>query len=229
MNNNELRMARLGKGLDQKQAAAKLGISQPYLSQLETGSREVPEHVARRALQIYDMPATGIPVNEQMKRLRPVDGDALARLLAALGYPGFAYLKPARLKNPAEVLLRALAARNLDGRLAEALPWLPLAYPDLDWRWLADEARRHELQNRLGYVTNVARRVAEMRGERDKAAKLRAEEERLESARLYREDTLCQESMAEAERRWLRENRPPEAVHWRVFSDLQPEHLSYAR
>jgi transcriptional regulator with XRE-family HTH domain len=229
MNNKDLQIARRGRGWSQKEAAAKLRLSQPYLSQLETGKREVPDHVARRALRVFDMSATWLPVKEQVKRLRPAAGDTLAHLLAALGYPGFGYLKPTRPKNPAEVLLKALAARDLDGRLAEALPWLPLNYPDLDWQWLADEAKKHELQNRLGYVINVARKVAERRGEDNKATKLRQQEVRLESARLFREDTLCQESMTEAEKRWLQNNRPPEAVHWRVFTDLLPEHLSYAK
>jgi hypothetical protein len=43
-----------------------------------------------------------------------------------------------------------------------------------------------------------------------------------------REDTLCHESMTEAERRWLRERRPEEARHWNLLTGLVPEHLSYA-
>src|SRR5204862_2965596 len=44
----------------------------------------------------------------------------------ALGYPGFTHLRPRRwaLKNPAEVLLAALAQDDLEPRLVEALPWL---------------------------------------------------------------------------------------------------------
>jgi hypothetical protein len=42
----------------------------------------------------------------------------------------------------------------------------------------------------------------------------------LERSRLMREDTLCHESLTEAERRWLRKNRPAEAKHWRLLTDL---------
>jgi hypothetical protein len=61
------------------------------------------------------------------------DNENLASDLAALGYPGLSYLKPKRTKGPAEVLLSALRAKNLDARLVEALPWVLLAYSDLDW------------------------------------------------------------------------------------------------
>lgn len=155
------------------------------------------------------MSATALPVKRSIKKLQPAAGDNLASLLATLGYPGFAYLNPGRLKNPAEVLLKALAAKDLDGRLAEALPWVPFNYTDLDWQWLVREAKVHDLQNRLGYVTNVARIVAERLGEYDKAAKLRAQAAKLERSRLVRQDTLCRESMTEAEKRWLQNNRPP--------------------
>jgi transcriptional regulator with XRE-family HTH domain len=228
MTGNQLRTARKSKGWDQKEAATKLGLSQPYLSQLERGQRSVPGHVARKALKLLEMPATTLPVKLRTKEVRPIAGDTLASQLAALGYPGFAYLQPSRQKNPAEVLLRALAAGNLDGRLAEALPWVPFRYPDLDWQWLVREAKVNDLQNRLGYVTSVARRMAERVGDRTRAAKLRRQEAALEASRLLREDTLCQASMTEAEKRWLQSNRPPEAEHWRLLTDLLPEHLNHA-
>ena len=60
-----------------------------------------------------------------------------ARELAALGYPGFAYLKTQARRNPAGVLLDALNEPDLDARVAEGLPWLALNYVDLDWDWLS--------------------------------------------------------------------------------------------
>jgi hypothetical protein len=74
----------------------------------------------------------------------------------------------------------------------------------------------------------VARRLAELRGEREKAALLATEESRLERSRLAREDTLCHESLTEAEKKWLRKNRPPEARHWGLLTDLSPERLDHA-
>ena len=69
----------------------------------------------------------------------------------------YLYLKAEHTKNPAEVLLLALRFKNLDARLTEALPWVLLEYPDLDWKWLVSQAKANELQNKLGFLTNVAR------------------------------------------------------------------------
>jgi hypothetical protein len=38
-------------------------------------------------------------------------------------------------------LLDALNESNLDARVAEALPRLPLAYGDMDWGWLVRNAK----------------------------------------------------------------------------------------
>ena len=53
-------------------------------------------------------------------------------------------------------------------------------------------------------------------------------EKELELSRLAAETTLGRESMPEAEKRWLRENRPPEAKHWNVLSSLTASELPYA-
>jgi hypothetical protein len=66
-------------------------------------------------------------------------------------------------RNPAEVVLSALRAKNLDTRLAEVLPWVLLKHPDLDWEWLVRAAKVNDLQNKLGFLRNVARRLAELR------------------------------------------------------------------
>jgi hypothetical protein len=154
--------------------------------------------------------------------------DALASDLAALGYPGLTYLKSRRKRNPAEVLLTALMAENLETRLAEALPWLVLEHPDLDWEWMVRAAKVNDLQNKLGFVTNVARRLAEKVDKLETVALLREKESVLEKSRLAREDTLCHDSLTQAERRWLQSNRSDEAKHWNLLTDLTPEHLSHA-
>jgi hypothetical protein len=157
------------------------------------------------------------------------DEDARALELASLGYPGLSHLRPGReKKNPAEVLLSALSARDLDSRLVEALPWVLLNYPDLDWEGLMTAARASDLQNRLGFVTSIARRLAEMSGEGAKAALLGRREAELEQSRLEREDTLCHDSLTESEKRWLRERRSEDAKRWGLLADLSPEHLHYA-
>lgn len=229
MTAEELRSGREQKGWTQEQASLRLGVSQPYLSLLEKGSRSVPKALARKATRMYGLSPSTLPVESSLERLTPVNEDMLAVELAALGYPGFAYLRSGHKKNPAEVLASALSNADLDSRLTEALPWVLLHYPNLDWQWLVKAVKLHDLQNRLGFVTNVARRLAEGLGEAETAAVLAGQEATLEPSRLMREDTLCHESLSEAERRWLRSNRPPEAQHWNLLTDLSPQHLSHAR
>jgi transcriptional regulator with XRE-family HTH domain len=228
MTGRHLKSGREQKGWSQEYAASRLGVSQPYLSMLERDERRVPEQLARKAASLYRMSAAVLPTTLAWDSVRPADKDALAMDLAALGYPGLSYLKPKRKRNPAEVLLSALSARDLDVRLTEALPWVLLKFPDLDWQWLVAAAKLNDLQNRLGFVTGVARRLAEMSGDGDTAALLGRREAALERSRLMREDTLCHDSLTETERRWLRKNRPEEARHWGLLTDMSPEHLSHA-
>jgi hypothetical protein len=194
---------------------------------LERDERRVPEQLARKAAGLYRMSAAVLPTTLAWDNVRPTDEDTLAQDLAALGYPGLSYLKSKRKKNPAEVLLSALSARDLDVRLTEALPWVLLKFPDLDWQWLVAAAKFNDLQNRLGFVTGVARRLAEMSGDRDTAELLGRQEGVLERSRLMREDTLCHDSLTKTERQWLRENRSEEARHWGLLTDMSPEHLSH--
>ncbi len=121
----------------------------------------------------------------------------------------------------------SIKCETSESRVAEALPWLLLKYLDLDWDSLVSAAKARDLQNRLGLVTCVARRVAEKRGEKNKVELLRKQERVLERSRLFLEDTLCNDSLTRAERRWLETNRPDEAKHWRALTDLSAEHLSY--
>jgi hypothetical protein len=134
-----------------------------------------------------------------------------------------------RKRNPAAVLVSALLSNDLETRAVEALPWLVLQYPDLDWEWVLTEVKLRDLQNRLGFVVGLARELAAARenAEETRAALSRVAA-RLERARLVREDTLCQENLSAAEREWLRKTRPPAAAHWNVLSDLRPEALPYA-
>jgi hypothetical protein len=155
--------------------------------------------------------------------------DTLARSLSSLGYPAFAYLRAgAPRRNPAEVLLSALAMDDCEARLVEALPWLLLEF-DLDSSWLARQARLHNLQNRLGFVVNLARQVAETNPRyHHRAADLRRLERELERSRLAAEDTLCNSSLGSAHRAWLRQARPPEAAAWNLLTDWGLQHLRYA-
>jgi hypothetical protein len=148
--------------------------------------------------------------------------------LAALGYPGFSYLRVRRRRNPAEVLLEALNEPNLDSRVAEGLPWVALAYVDMDWEWLVRNAKLRDRQNRLGFALSLAREVSEGKKESERTRKLRSCLEVLESARLAREDTFCHDSMTQAERAWLREHRSLSAAHWNLLTDMKGENPAHA-
>ena len=125
-------------------------------------------------------------------------------------------------------LYGALAQDELEPRLVEALPWLVLRYPDLEWSWVVREAKVRDLQNRLGFVVTLARQLATRARDEDKARSLRDLEAQLERSRLVREDTLCRASLTEAERRWLLEHRPHAAKHWNLLTDWTADALRYA-
>ena len=226
MKAEQFKAGRERAGLTQVQAARRLGVSQPYLSQLERGDRPVTEELARRAATAYRLPATAWPLPEDAVQ-QVTDPDRLARRLAGLGYPGFAHLRGEK-ANPAAVLLEALRQPDLEVRLAEALPWVVLAYPELDWDWLVPKAKLLNLQNRLGFVVAMARAAAARRSNETARAALAAVEQQLEHARLAREDTLCRESMLAAERRWLVTARPELARHWNLLTGLTVEQLFHA-
>lgn len=228
MDHDQLRLGRVSTGLTQVQAAARLGLSQPYLSQLERGRRAVTPGVARAAARLYRLPASALPTPSEPPRGR-AERDGLARQLSALGYPGFGYVRPNSPANPALVVLEALSEDRLDARVSEALPWVLLQYPELDWTWLVSHAKLRNLQNRLGFLVGLARELAEGRADRPAAAaRLQEVEGELEKARLAAETTLGRELMPPAERAWLRVNRPSQARRWNVLTSLSPEQLNYA-
>jgi transcriptional regulator with XRE-family HTH domain len=220
----ELREARRERGWTQEALAVRLGVSQAYVCLLERGRRRVPRRLAERLVTLLELPLSALPVGAQPVPLR---ADEAPGALGALGYPGFAYVRGGRQLNPAELLLRVLRARDVDARVVEALPWMLLRYPNLDWPWLLRETKASDLQNRLGFLLGVARELAELRGEPNAARELAAQERALEGSRLQREDTF-RDSMTEAERRWLRDHRPAQAAHWNVLSAMTAIELARA-
>jgi len=179
-----------------------------------------------KAVRSLDLRPTELPSSVSSYKITKVSDDQLTADLAALGYKGFSHWKPSRRKNPADVLLSALNAADRDARLMEALPWLVLAFPDMNWNDVVRVAKMHDLQNRLGFIVSVARALAEQRHDETTAEQLARREADLEPSMLAREDTLCHDSMTNAERRWLADNRPANAKHWRVLAGLRPEHLN---
>ncbi len=122
MNRLELKPTRKQRGWTQAKTAAYLGVSQSYLALLEGGKRQPGPKLARKAVKMLKLSATALPLPERLPMR--VDSQRLAQQLGSLGYLGFAYLRATKKRNPAEVLLTALAQENLESRLTEALPWL---------------------------------------------------------------------------------------------------------
>jgi transcriptional regulator with XRE-family HTH domain len=215
-------------GLTQVAAARALHVSQPYLSQLETGLRVASVGLARKAAKLYELPPTALPLPEPL-HIRGVPPEELQRQLASLGYPGFEHVRFKAVSNPVEVVLNALVKPDLDTRLVEALPWVLSAYTDLNWEWLRDRAKCNNAQNRLGYLVHLAEQTARAWPGRQGAVQVLSRwEKELEEARLAREGTLCRDSMPESERTWLRSNRPEAAIHWSLLTSLTAGQLPYA-
>lgn len=227
MNGQELREARLQKDWTQQQAAERLGVTQAYLSMLEHGRRVLPHSLARRAVEVLHAPPTTLPLSDA--RLSTLHGsEKLRSELAGLGYPGFAHLRVRARRNPAEILLTALNESDLDTRVAEGLPWVALRYADMDWDWLVQNAKLFDRQNRLGFVTTLAFQLASKSREPHRSRRLKEYVGVLDRSRLVREDTFCHDSLTETERKWLRLNRPPEAKHWNLLTDMKAENLPHA-
>jgi transcriptional regulator with XRE-family HTH domain len=225
MTGAELKSARKASSWTQAQAALRLGVTQAYLSMIERGERAVSSELASRTVEVLEVPATALPLTEYQSHVR--DAGFFQAMLGTLGYPGFAYLRGAARQNPAELLMEALDSDDLDSRVTEALAWLPLAYPHLNWGWLTANAKLRDRQNRLGFVVALARQAAERDGSSQLEQELGTRVAKLEPSRLAKEDTLCRESMTHAERTWLREHRPKLAEHWNLLTDLTVEQLDH--
>jgi hypothetical protein len=193
---------------------------------LERGVRPVTSRLATQAQKAFDLPATALPL--ETTEVRFVGESELRSDLGALGYPGFSYLRGKPTHNPAQLLFCALNQPDVDTRVVEALPWLTYTYADMNWDWLHNNSKLHDRQNRLGFVVSLATELAEKAGDSMRTQKLTGSRSLLERSRLVQEDTLCHDSMTKAERKWLRANRPPEAKHWNLLTDLDVRNLAYA-
>jgi transcriptional regulator with XRE-family HTH domain len=226
MTGSDLKDARERAKCTQAQAASKLGLTQAYLSMLERGLRPVTSRLVAEAQRVFKLPPTALPL--ETVNVPTVSESELRSDLGALGYPGFSYLRGKPKRNPAQLLFSALDYPDLDPRLVEALPWLTYTFAHMNWDWLLSNAKLHDRQNRLGFVVTLAGKLADQAADSTRAERLTGSRVLLERSRLVQEDTLCHDSMTQVERKWLRTNRPPEARHWNLLTDLEVRHLVYA-
>lgn len=231
MSGADLKTAREEAGCTQARLAERLGVTQAYVSLMEAGKRCMPDHLRRRAVSVLGLAPTCLPMAVPRASDRTTTDTRLEQGLARLRYPGLQYRrKPGARQNPAELLLLALAADDLDPRLAEGLPWLLLRFEGYDTEELVRRAKSLDLQNRLGFTVSLARRVAESSPAfRNRQHDLEKLEQALEPSRLAREDTYGRKETSARMREWLKSNRSPDAEHWNLLSDLKPEHLPYAQ
>ena len=231
MNGVVLKAAREKAGWTQARLAKRLGVTQAYLSLMESGKRRVPLRLAHRLARVLELPPTMLPVmTRPVSKDRPTN-DWFEAQLARLSYPGFAHRKRrGAVRHPAEVLLAALAFDELEPRLVEALPWLLLHYEGFDLERLVADAKAQDLQNRLGFTVALARQVAERKEVFERRLpELRHFEAALEPSRLARKETFGQGHTHERLREWLNRERSEAARHWNLLTDLKPEQLPYAR
>jgi len=226
MTGSELKEGRRRTSLTQQEAAKRLCLTQAYLSMLERNHRPVTPALALKAQKLFDLSPVSLPLRGA--RSSPLSDDEFKSELGACAYPGFRYLRGKPTRNPAELLFCALDRADLDRRVVEALPWLALAFVNLDWDWLVMHAKLRDRQNRLGFVVELAKETADRRGDAMSSAKLLETLAVLRRSRLAEEDTLCHASMTEAERKWLRSKRPQPAKRWNLLTDLDVKDLSYA-
>ena len=225
MTGADVREGRKQKRWTQTDLAEKLGVTQAYVSLLESNRRDVPRRLQPRLVTLLDLPASELPM---ARAADPLSEHRVASALATLGYPGFAHLAHTRKLNPAELLARTLRRPHVEARLAEALPWVLVHYPNLDWVWLVSQAKQHDFQNRLGFVVTVARELADRSGDSSTAQVLRSWEGVLERSRLQKEDSFAGDRLTDAERRWLRANRSVEAAQWNMLSNVSVDTLTNA-
>jgi hypothetical protein len=89
----------------------------------------------------------------------------------------------------------------------------------MDLSWLVQQAKLRDLQNRLGFLLQLAK---------GDTPELSAALHELERARLLQEATLCWESMPTATREWMRANRSSLAEHWNVLTKVDADDVNNA-
>jgi transcriptional regulator with XRE-family HTH domain len=116
------RAARLERGWTQHEAAGRLGVSQGYVSLVESGRRQASRALLRRAQRVLGLPAATLPTGQAHQ----LDAAGLAGALAALGYPGFAFLRSRLAREDTlcyESMTRAERAWLRSHRPADARRW----------------------------------------------------------------------------------------------------------
>lgn len=228
MNGEQILKERLSRNWEQVETASRLKVSQPYLSLIEAGKRPVTKSVARRAINLFDLPPTALPIENETEPANIKSPDYLVSQLANLGYGKFSHFKKKSKKiNPAIILLSALKSDDLESRIVEALPWLVCKFPQMDWSQVIKSAKISDAQNRLGYILSLAYEKVRTETDKEKESFFKELLSDLEKSRLFCEDSFQRQNLTRSEKEWLKNNRPRNAKFWRVLSNLKAEHLAF--
>lgn len=205
-------------GKTQLDAARAVGVRQPFVCAVEKGHRSVTPSLKNWLYSVSPQARTTFVNTANQATL---SSELMKEYLGQLGYPGFAYLAQVPRKvDPLLLVLDALKTEDLDQRVTEALPWVLAYRDDLDLRQLADNVRLCNLQNRLGYLLEVTVQAAGKSHFKDVVARLEPWLSLLRHSCLFKEDTLCKQSLTQVERRRLRLRRSKAARFWRLYTDL---------
>lgn len=227
MNGAQILKERVSRNWEQQEAAAKLRVSQPYLSLIEVGKRRVTEKLARRAVQVFKLPPTALPASREFLSSRTKTANLIVAQIAGLGYPKFSHLKKTKKVNPAVILLIALETDDIDSRVIEALPWLIFNFPEMDWVRVICDAKVTDAQNRLGFLLSLAFQAARRTKSESKTSLFKDLLGSLEKSRLMHNDSFRRESLTETEKEWLKKYRTKGACRWRMLSNLSAKHLIF--
>jgi DNA-binding XRE family transcriptional regulator len=115
----EFKCVRKASSWTQAQAAARLAGTQACLSMVERCERAVSHELASRAVKVFEVPATALPLAKYLRWTH--DADFFQAMLGSLGYLGLVYLRGSVRLNLAELLMEAQDTDDLDARATEAL------------------------------------------------------------------------------------------------------------
>jgi hypothetical protein len=103
-----------------------------------------------------------------------------------------------------------------------------LNYWTMDTKWLVEQAKLHDLQNRLGFVVTLARSATTPATHNDaRQDALESLELSLKRSLLAREESLGDADLSETERSSLKKHRSKEAKQWNLLTNWRPEALRY--
>jgi transcriptional regulator with XRE-family HTH domain len=223
-----LRTYRLKAGLSQTDLAQKAGTPQPRLAVMESAKNPTLPRLdwllrVANALnvKVVDLLSETTASKTGSLSSLPENEEVLAAHLKELGAPLTGSSNTSRVFSPEAVVLGALRAPS--ARTLEVVPGV-LCKNDMSHAKLLRLANERGLVNRLGFVVDVAYRLAQESDGR-RASELRRLSEQLWPKRNKdAEEFLMKEMPQDAElKRWLKRKTPQAGKKWHVYGGYSME------